>query len=143
MNASRILRNNILPRAIANLIPKETVEALSNKPRNLYETLARLPRDGVGARVFQTRWQSKGIEGSFWEISRVKLEHEGTRGRAWGRLVWRGKPVSEREEVVRGGLKYMWAQGVSRGKNQPAVQDVSSRPVLEQMKKTAKERRAS
>ena len=91
MNATRILHTaSALPRALSGLVQKETAEAIQNKPRNLYETLARLPNDGVGARVFQTRWQSKGIEGCYYEVSRVKLKLEGTRGKAWGRLVWRG-----------------------------------------------------
>ena len=91
MYATRILRTaSALPRAIAGLVPKEASEALQNNPRNLFETLSRLPNDGVGSRVFQTRWQSKGIEGCFYEVTRVKLKHEGTGGKAWGWLVWRG-----------------------------------------------------
>ncbi|KAL5488301.1 hypothetical protein ACEPAI_6409 [Sanghuangporus weigelae] len=139
MNASRILRSsNALPRAIAGLVQKETAEAIQNKPRNLFETLSRLPNDGVGARVFQTRWQSKGIEGCFFEVSRVKLKHEGTRGKAWGRLVWRGKPVGEKEEYIPGALKYMWSEGVSKGQNLRAVQEVLPLPVLEQLKEQPK-----
>ncbi|KAL5530478.1 hypothetical protein ACEPAF_6736 [Sanghuangporus sanghuang] len=139
MNASRILRSsNALPRAIAGLVQKETAEAIQNKPRNLFETLARLPNDGVGARVFQTRWQSKGIEGCFYEVSRVRLKHEGMRGKAWGRLVWRGKPVSEKEEHIPGALKYMWSEGVSKGQNLRVVQEVSPSPVLEQLKEQPK-----
>ena len=85
-----------LPRALLNLVDKSISENLTNnaKPSNLFETLSRLPDDGVGSRVHQMRWSSKGIEGCYWEISRVRLEHEGTRGKAWGRLVWRGKHSS-------------------------------------------------
>ena len=82
---------NILPPSLKKLIPPSTVAQISNQPRNLYQTLSRLPKDGVGSRVFQTRWQSKGIEGCFWEITRVSLKMEGTHGKAWGKLVWRGE----------------------------------------------------
>ena len=92
MNATRVVRSSTsaLPRAVAGLVDKSVSETISNQPRNLFETLSRLPNDGVGARVHQTRWTSKGIEGSYWEISRVSLRNEGTRGKAWGKLVWRG-----------------------------------------------------
>ena len=79
-------------------LPSEAISLLHNAdthiPRTLYATLARLPRDGVGARVFQTRWQSKGIQGCYWEVTKVKLKDEGKHGKAWGKLVWRGKFAS-------------------------------------------------
>ncbi|PAV20524.1 hypothetical protein PNOK_0315100 [Pyrrhoderma noxium] len=148
MNVTRILRSAStsastsspaprLPRALLNLVDKSISENLTNnaKPSNLFETLSRLPDDGVGSRVHQTRWSSKGIEGCYWEISRVRLEHEGTRGKAWGRLVWRGKVINEeKEEKIRGVLKYMWATGASTGKNLKAVQPLSPKSVLEQIK---------
>ena len=80
-----------LPSTLSKLLPKSTTELLSNHPRTLYETLSRLPHDGVGSRVFQTRWQSKGIRGCFWEVTRVKLKLNGTHGKAWGKLTWRGE----------------------------------------------------
>ena len=121
-----------VPKAISGLVPKEMTEPLVKKPRNLYETLSRLPADGVGSRVYQTRWTAKGIGGCFWEVSRVSLKKEGTHGKAWGRLVWRGemrfefvhlvnahelagKPINEKEEKIRGSLKYLWMDGVSKG----------------------------
>ena len=100
MYASRILRTlattstTTLPHALSELIPKDAANVISNKPRTLYETLSRLPHDGVGARVHQARWSSKGIEGCYWEVSRVKLKDEGKHGKAWGRLVWRGAVFS-------------------------------------------------
>ncbi|THH11286.1 hypothetical protein EW145_g763 [Phellinidium pouzarii] len=151
MFVSRVLQSaSALPRALAALIPEAASETLANKPRNLYSTLSRLPEDGIGARVFQTRWQSKGIEGCFWEVSRVRLKCEGTHGKAWGKLVWRGKLVSEKEERIRGGLKYKWNIGHSTGKNLPLVQPISPLPVSKQVvmktskvlpSKTTKERR--
>jgi hypothetical protein len=76
-------------------LPQAAISKLHNidtrTPRTLYQTLSRLPRDGVGAHVFQTRWQSKGIEGCYWEVTRVKLKNEGNHGKAWGKLIWRGK----------------------------------------------------
>ncbi|KAI5122181.1 hypothetical protein M0805_007078 [Coniferiporia weirii] len=131
---SSVLRAaSALPRAFAELVPKATSEALVDKPRTLYQTLSRLPKDGVGTRVYQTRWQSKGIEGCYWEVSRVKLKCEGAHGKAWGRLVWRGKRVSEREECIPGSLKYMWMVGHSKGENLRLVQPISPLPVTRQI----------
>lgn len=91
MHFTRVLQSvAALPRALAGLVPKTTSDAISDKPRTLYQTLSRLPKDGIGARVFQTRWQSRGIEGCFWEVTRVTLKLEGKHGKAWGKLVWRG-----------------------------------------------------
>lgn len=87
----RLTIQKALPPSLAKLLAPETSEQLSNKPRTLYQTLSRLPHDGVGARVFQTRWQSKGIQGCFWDVTRVKLKLEGAHGKAWGKLVWRGE----------------------------------------------------
>lgn len=103
-----------LPRTLKKLIPEATASQLSVHPRNLYETLSRLPKDGVGSRVFQTRWQSKGIEGSYYEVTRVRLKDEGKHGKAWGRLVWKGRSVTN-EERIRGALKNKWNMRVSRG----------------------------
>ncbi|KLO15747.1 hypothetical protein SCHPADRAFT_849098 [Schizopora paradoxa] len=103
-----------LPPALKKLIPQTTATQLSLQPRNLYETLSRLPKDGVGSRVYQTRWQSKKIGGSYYEVTRVSLKDEGKHGKAWGRLVWKGRPVNE-EERIRGALKYRWDVGISRG----------------------------
>ncbi|KZO89777.1 hypothetical protein CALVIDRAFT_491415 [Calocera viscosa TUFC12733] len=76
--------------------------------QSLYEVLSKLPNDGVGFGLLQTRWRGKQIFDSYWHISRVKLKNEGTKGKAWGRLVWKGKVVSKHQEQIRGGLKYFW-----------------------------------
>lgn len=90
--AAHITKVGGLPKPLLSLLSKESIDLLTNfnRPRKLHETLSRMPNDGVGARVHQTRWSSKGIEGCYWEILRVKLRREGTRGDVWGRLVWRG-----------------------------------------------------
>lgn len=82
-----------LPKPVLSLLSKASLDAHTPRPRKLHDTLSRMPHDGVGARVHQTRWASKGIEGCYWEISRVKLRREGSRGDVWGRLVWRGECV--------------------------------------------------
>jgi len=56
----------------------------------LYETLSRLPNDGVGAFVRQKRWDVVGRQNTYWEVTRVKLKNEGKNGKAWGRFVYKG-----------------------------------------------------
>ncbi|KIM25620.1 hypothetical protein M408DRAFT_331149 [Serendipita vermifera MAFF 305830] len=100
-----------LPKALAQLIPATTYDATTTifpHPTTLYRTLSRLPKDGVGARVAQRRWTAKGIEGSYWEVTKIRLKPDGQHGKAWGRLVWKGKAISPQEERIRGGLKYNW-----------------------------------
>ncbi|KAH9938507.1 uncharacterized protein B0H18DRAFT_17579 [Fomitopsis serialis] len=101
--------------AIRRLLPKQLPSSLSSRPGNLYEVLSRYPQDGVGQIVHQTRWTAKGLAECHWEVSRTKLKLEGTHGRAWGYLTWRGKRVSEQDEKIPGGLKYRWAPGASSG----------------------------
>ena len=76
--------------ALKKLLPSNLPPSLSSRPGNLYQVLSRYPRDGVGQRVYQTRWGMKGIEDCYWEVTRTKLKLEGTHGKAWGRLIWRG-----------------------------------------------------
>lgn len=101
--------------------------ARTAKPhKNLYQLLSALPNDGVGTRVRQRRWVSKGLdvehdvdlkehvtalleEGAketkdeghlcYWEITKVRLKDGGNHGKAWGRLVWRGKFPGLRSDV--------------------------------------------
>ncbi|TFK92953.1 hypothetical protein K466DRAFT_538816 [Polyporus arcularius HHB13444] len=100
--------------ALRKLLPSQLPPSLSPLPGNLFEVLSRFPQDGVGQKVHQTRWGTKGIEGSYWEITRTRLKCEGKHGKAWGVLVWKGKRVSERDEKIPGSLKYRWAVGESR-----------------------------
>ncbi|KAI0676994.1 hypothetical protein C8Q78DRAFT_1073741 [Trametes maxima] len=102
--------------ALRKLLPSQLPPSLSSLPGNLYEVLSRYPQDGIGQRVYQTRWGSKGIEGSYWEVTRTQLKCEGKHGKAWGVLVWKGKRVSEHDEKIPGGLKYRWSVGESRVK---------------------------
>ncbi|KAH9977991.1 hypothetical protein BGW80DRAFT_1285270 [Lactifluus volemus] len=99
--------------AFQKLLPKKLPSGLTTKPANLFQVLSRYPTDGVGQRVHQTRWTAKRIVDCYWVITRTSLKNDGTHGKAWGRLVWRGKEVSPREELIRGGLKYTWKNGVS------------------------------
>ncbi|KAL4075745.1 hypothetical protein J3A83DRAFT_4222599 [Scleroderma citrinum] len=99
--------------AILELLPKELPPSLQSKPGNLYQVLSRYPRDGVGQIVHQTRWSQKGIHGCFWQVTRTNLKLEGQHGKAWGRLTWKGKMVSPREEPIPGSLKYNWMSGTS------------------------------
>ncbi|KAF8511166.1 hypothetical protein JB92DRAFT_2935810 [Gautieria morchelliformis] len=102
-----------LPPAIARLIKPNPLA--QNHSRSLYETLSRMPKDGVGARVTQPRWAAKGIPNCYWEITKVRIKDEGRHGKAWGRLFWKGQEVktvrgrgSAGERRIPGGLKYGW-----------------------------------
>ncbi|TFK43246.1 hypothetical protein BDQ12DRAFT_718481 [Crucibulum laeve] len=100
--------------SLQNLLPKSLPPSLAKRPGNLYEVLSRTPTGGVGNRVYQLRWESKGIPDSYWEVTRTKFKCEGRHGKAWGVLYWKGRRVSEIEERIRGGLKYTWAEGRPR-----------------------------
>ena len=119
-------------RAIQHFLPSKLPPTLSNSPSSLYQVLSRFPQDGVGQRVYQTRWGVKGFPECYWEVTRTKLKLEGKHGKAWGHLVWRGacvcvvvtrglavkslavgKRVNEDEATIRGGLKYTWSTGPS------------------------------
>jgi hypothetical protein len=114
---------------LAKLFPSTPI--LTEHSRTLYQVLSRLPKDGVGARVAQTRWAGKGIHGCYWEVTKARLKCEGTHGKAWGRLIWRGsaacaflrayvltlrtsgKVTTKYNKEIRkisGGLKYLWRQ---------------------------------
>ena len=77
--------------AFQKLLPKSLPPGLSTKPANLYQVLSRYARDGIGQRVHQTRWTSKGISDCYWEVTRTSLKKGATHGKAWGHLVWRGQ----------------------------------------------------
>ncbi|KAI0284971.1 hypothetical protein BGY98DRAFT_1146929 [Russula aff. rugulosa BPL654] len=104
---------NALAAAFQKLLPKKLPSGLSTRSANLYQVLSRYAADGAGQRVHQTRWTNKGFSDCYWVVTRTSLKKGGSHGKAWGRLVWRGKEVSPREERIRGGLKYSWKNGVS------------------------------
>ncbi|KAH9927113.1 uncharacterized protein BXZ73DRAFT_49000, partial [Epithele typhae] len=101
--------------SLRRLLPAEVPPSLSTKPANLYQVLSKYPKDGVGQKVHQARWGRIGIEGSYWEVTRTRMKCEGSHGKAWGLKYWKGKCVSEREERIRGALKYTWSTGESAG----------------------------
>lgn len=65
------------------------------KPRcgNLYEVLSRTPTGGIGMEVHQTRWSEKNIPNCYWVITRSQFKLQGTHGKAWGRLHWKGSSM--------------------------------------------------
>ncbi|KAG8903830.1 hypothetical protein FRB99_002681 [Tulasnella sp. 403] len=71
---------------LPNLLPSAPVLKRSG---SLYQVLSVLPKDGIGARVAQSRWENKGIKDTYWEVTRVRLKDEGKHGKAWGKLVWK------------------------------------------------------
>ncbi|TFK56129.1 hypothetical protein OE88DRAFT_1731749 [Heliocybe sulcata] len=99
--------------ALQNLIGKPPSVLSSTRPGNLYQVLSRSPDNGIGKKVHQQRWSQKGIEGSYWEITKTQFKGEGSHGKAWGVLYWRGRRVSEQPTRVTGALKYSWKEGIS------------------------------
>ncbi|TFK74480.1 hypothetical protein BDN72DRAFT_725296, partial [Pluteus cervinus] len=102
-----------LARSLQKLLPQKLPPSLVQKPGNLYEVLSKTPTGGVGKEVYQLRWNDKGITESFWLITRTKFKCEGTHGKAWGKLYWKGKLVNQKEEIIPGALKYSWTEGRS------------------------------
>ncbi|GAA5893838.1 hypothetical protein JCM8208_001257 [Rhodotorula glutinis] len=101
-------------------------------PVPLPRLLALLPRNGVGASVYESRWAGKGLpvptsssttadndSGSCrWEVKKVKL-HAGDngklQGRAYGVQFWKGKritPADKEYEPIRHASKYLWQSAV-------------------------------
>jgi len=114
---------------IKSLLPKTLPPVLKPRTGNLYDVLSRTPSGGVGSQVHQARWGQKGINDSYWVVSRAKFKAEGRHGKAWGKLYWKGAyrrcanvselttvgvPVSEKEERISGALKYSWKEGKSK-----------------------------
>jgi len=108
-----------IPRSLLKLIPEDKgrqrlaiLSHIATQPRRLPAILSRLPRDGVGSCVRRETWAQKGFNDSWWEITRVKLKNEGRDGRAWGRLWWRGKLVTntanKTDEPIDGGVRHNW-----------------------------------
>ncbi|KAH7916674.1 hypothetical protein BJ138DRAFT_1074553 [Hygrophoropsis aurantiaca] len=105
--------NGAAARAIQNLLPNTLPPSLRTTPANLYQILSRTGKDGVGQRVHQIRWTDKGIRSSYWLVTKSQLKLEGNHGKAWGKLYWKGKLVSDRPERIPGSLKYKWQTGTS------------------------------
>ncbi|EGO01629.1 hypothetical protein SERLA73DRAFT_177042 [Serpula lacrymans var. lacrymans S7.3] len=100
-------------RAIQGLLPNKLPPSLRTTPANLYQVLSRYPQDGVGQRVHQIRWTEKGMQQCYWTVTKTRLKLEGNHGKAWGKLYWKGKRISEHEERITGSLKYKWNSGAS------------------------------
>lgn len=76
------------------------ISAMTALPTRLPRLLSLLPRDGLNATVYQSRWHSKGLptpatassaEACRWEVKRVDLLLEPTlKAKAYGVLYWKG-----------------------------------------------------
>ncbi|KAG5644581.1 hypothetical protein DXG03_008155 [Asterophora parasitica] len=104
-------------RSIQKLLPNSLPPSLASRPGNLYEIISRAPDGGVGRKVHQIRWNEKQIGESYWLVTRSQFKCQGKHGKAWGLLFWKDKLVSEKEERIRGSLKYTWSEGPSVAKN--------------------------
>ncbi|KAJ6599365.1 hypothetical protein DFH09DRAFT_1130862 [Mycena vulgaris] len=131
-----------ITRSLQRLLPQQALPpALKHHPANLYQVLSRTPNP-VGKEVHQLRWGDKHIEDSFWRVTRARFKLNGSHGKAWGQLYWKGQsPLSNqistptrnpkgklvttgRDEPIRGALKYKWTEGRSRA---PTLKSVSIR----------------
>lgn len=89
--------------------------------------LSHLPKNGAGARVFQSRWVEKGLpvptgtgaKGCYWEVKKVDLSFREGDGKphavVWGVGYWKGKritPADKQMERIKGALKYAWKSEV-------------------------------
>ncbi|KZP03817.1 hypothetical protein FIBSPDRAFT_1055071 [Athelia psychrophila] len=100
-------------RAIESFLPAQAPPSLDKRAATLPQVLSRYPNDGVGVKVHQCRWGHKGIANSYYLVTRSQLKLEGKHGKAWGKLYWKGKAVSETDEKIPGSLKYNWTTGPS------------------------------
>ncbi|KIY64534.1 hypothetical protein CYLTODRAFT_413263 [Cylindrobasidium torrendii FP15055 ss-10] len=110
-----LLRRQAVPvsKLLEKALPKDSLPAaLQAKNANLYQVLSRRPNI-ENRLVHQTRWSAKGIEDCWWQVTRANFKCEGKHGKAWGYKWWKGKRVSTRPEIIRGGLKYLWNDGKS------------------------------
>ncbi|KAJ7367996.1 hypothetical protein DFH08DRAFT_11680 [Mycena albidolilacea] len=103
-----------IARSLQRLLPRQSAPpALKDHPASLYQVLSRTP-NVVGKEIHQIRWSQKHISDSFWHVTRAQFKCNGTHGKAWGKLYWKGKLVTTgRDEPIRGGLKYKWKYGRS------------------------------
>lgn len=131
-------------RAIESFLPAQVPPSLDKRAATLPQVLSRYPHDGVGLKVHQCRWGHKGIDNSYYLVTRSKLKLEGKHGKAWGKLFWKGTPscnalptlrtgsltpaveitgkaVSDTDELISGSLKYNWRAGPSNVVAPPKV----------------------
>ncbi|GJJ07664.1 hypothetical protein Clacol_010564 [Clathrus columnatus] len=126
-----------LPSSISKILSKPNPFARKGH-QSLFETLSSLPNDGLGSFVAQTQWAKQGNPNSYWQVTKVKLKHEGQHGKAWGRLYWRGKLAEtikgrtpERERLIPGGLKHGWTVVQPKKRPNPDSDEHITRDPLE------------
>ncbi|CEL59509.1 hypothetical protein RSOLAG1IB_03442 [Rhizoctonia solani AG-1 IB] len=108
-----------IPISGLKILPTSTSGILNNS-KSLFAVLSRLPNDGVGQRVTQPRWEAKGIQDSYYTVTRVRLRANGRTGDARGTITWKGKLLSNgKEQIIRGGHKHAWKHIV--GSSEPVV----------------------
>ncbi|TRM68431.1 hypothetical protein BD626DRAFT_626734 [Schizophyllum amplum] len=124
--AAQASGSSAIAKSLERLLPKpsERPPSLSSGASALPRILSRTPDNGIGRRVHQVRWSEKQIADCYWVVSRTQFKLGGAHGKAWGKLYWKGKLVSEKEERIRGDLKYTWAEGPSKP-TRPAQADAA------------------
>ncbi|KAJ7283501.1 hypothetical protein C8J57DRAFT_1171196 [Mycena rebaudengoi] len=107
------MTTNNIARTLQRLLPQALPPTLKQHPANLYQVLSRTP-SAIGREVHQIRWSGKHISDSYWRVTRARFKCNGTHGKAWGQLYWKGKLVTKGpDELIRGALKYKWIEGRS------------------------------
>jgi small subunit ribosomal protein S34 len=80
-----------IARSLQRLLPRQSAPpALKDHPASLYQVLSRTP-NVVGKEIHQIRWSQKHISDSFWHVTRAQFKCNGTHGKAWGKLYWKGQ----------------------------------------------------
>jgi small subunit ribosomal protein S34 len=80
-----------ITRSLQRLLPQASLPpVLKHHPANLYQVLSRTP-SAVGKEMHQIRWSEKHISDSYWRVTRTQFKCNGTHGKAWGQLYWKGQ----------------------------------------------------
>jgi small subunit ribosomal protein S34 len=77
---------------------------MSSKPQALFNVVNGLRHFGVGAKVTRSIYK---FPDTYWILTKVKLSKDQSHGKAWGRLIWRGR-AKEKDEKIGCPLKTQW-----------------------------------
>jgi len=72
----------------------------------LFDLLRVLPNSGIGSKVAKQNWR----EERYWEVTRIKIDPDGSHGKVWGTPYWKGKPepTANGDTRIPGPLKTFW-----------------------------------
>jgi small subunit ribosomal protein S34 len=78
---------------------------MSKSSGSLFQILNGLRYFGVGSKVTRSIYK---FPETYWIVTRVQLSKDQMHGKAWGRMVWRGRLKGD-EERIGSPLKKEWA----------------------------------